>query len=210
MDVPEPLQLIAPSDSSGENGSVTVLVNRTVPLAEAEEFLKTVQELLREFDRFTGTAGSLVFRRRCGESVEFSILQRFVSRTAHEEWLQSPDFIRWRSRVAPQKPTAGHVQRYVGMESFFVSAQAPEAPPRWKMAIILMLVVYPMSLVMSHWLAPILEKMPLLIGSLLTSVFMVLLMTYVLVPPLTKLFEPWLNPAGEPKAKAAAGGSGVK
>jgi antibiotic biosynthesis monooxygenase (ABM) superfamily enzyme len=62
------------------------------------------------------------------------------------------------------------------------------------MAVILMLAVCPMSMAVSRWFAPTLAKMSLLAGSLITSVFMVFVMTYVLVPILTKLFQPWLQP----------------
>jgi antibiotic biosynthesis monooxygenase (ABM) superfamily enzyme len=80
------------------------------------------------------------------------------------------------------------------MESFFVSAKAPDAPPRWKMAILLLLVVYPLSLALSMWGGPVLASLPVLVGTLLTSVFMVWLMTYVLVPILTTVFQSWLQP----------------
>jgi antibiotic biosynthesis monooxygenase (ABM) superfamily enzyme len=40
------------------------------------------------------------------------------------------------------------------MESFFVTARAPDAPPPWKMAVLLLLAVYPVSLGVATWLAP--------------------------------------------------------
>lgn len=181
---------------SGEGDPVTVLVHRLVPLAEEKEFLTTLNRLLGDFNRFPGTAGSMVFRRPVGGDIELSIIQRFVGEAEHDAWLGSPQFERWRSKVAPTTPMHGHVRRYSGMESFFVSAQAPDAPPRWKMAVLLMIVVYPMSLALSTWGAPALARLPLFAGTFFTSVFMVLLMTYVLVPILTKLFQRWLQPVG--------------
>jgi len=183
-----------------KSNAVTVLINRTVPATQGNVFLGTLKDLLRDFDRFPGTSGSMVFRQEAAGSVEFSILQQFAGKAEHDAWVGSPGFSRWCREVAPPKPTPGHVHRYAGMEAFFVSAQAPDAPPRWKMAVLLMIAVYPPSLVLSIWGAPALARLPVLAGTFLTSVLMVFLMTYVLVPILTKLFQSWLQP-GKPRSR---------
>ena len=180
---------------------VTVLVNRVVPAEREAAFVVTLKRLLEEFGRFPGTSGSMVFRRESGEQVEFSILMRFSSETAHAAWLGSPELVRWRAEVAPATPTSGHVRRYSGMESFFVSAKAPDAPPRWKMAVVLLFAVLPMSLAMSRWVAPALAHVSLFTGSLVTSIAMVLAMTYAVVPLLTKLFQPWLQPTAPSRVR---------
>jgi antibiotic biosynthesis monooxygenase (ABM) superfamily enzyme len=196
MELLYPVGSHAPAGSTPAGESVTVLIDRTVPSSQQESFLASLKGLREEFARFPGTSGSMIFRRKAGGDVEFSILQRFESGAAHDAWLASPGFARWRQEVTPAGQAPGHVHRYSGMESFFVSAQAPAAPPRWKMAALLLVAVYPMSLAMSRWLAPALAHLPLFTGALLTSVPMVLAMTYVLVPLLTKVFERWLQPAG--------------
>ena len=191
--------LPAPGSAAETGGSVTVLVNRVVPRAEEEAFTAVLQELLRGFDRFPGTAGSRLFRRPLGGGVEISILQHFASQSDHDAWLASPEFARWRSEVAPPVPMPDHIHRYSGMESFFVSSKAPDAPPRWKMAVLLLLVVYPLSLALSTWGGPVLDSLPVLAGTFITSVVMVWLMTYVLVPILTNVFQFWLQPESSPK-----------
>ena len=182
------------ANKSAGDKSVTVLVNRMIPRPDEERFTSTLKDLLLDFDRFPGTSGNMVFRREIGDNLEFSILQRFEKSADHEAWLKSTQFPTWVSEIAPAIPAPDHIHRYSGMESLFVTARAPDAPPRWKMAMILMIAVYPMSLVMSHWFAPMLSKLSLFSGSLLTSIFMVFTMTYVLVPILTRAFQGWLQP----------------
>lgn len=194
MDILHPLKSISAVGIPTPDSSITVLVHRTVPLDEERDFQDALKALLQDFDRFPGTLGSQVFRREQGANVEFSIVQRFARESDHEAWLQSPGFARWRHEVAPREPVPGHVRRYSGMAALFVTARAPAAPPRWKMAILLLLAVFPMSLAMSHWFAPALAKLSLAAGALITSIFMVVAMTYVLVPILTKLLERWLQP----------------
>jgi antibiotic biosynthesis monooxygenase (ABM) superfamily enzyme len=193
MDILYPVSPTSHADDSIGGGSVTVLVNRVVPAKREAAFVVTLTGLLEAFGRFPGSSGSVVFRRESGEEVEFSILKRFSSKTAHDAWIASPEFGRWRAEVAPATPTPGHVRRYSGMEALFVSAKAPDAPPRWKMAVVLFFAVLPMSLAMSRWVAPALAQLSLFTGSLITSVAMVLAMTYAVVPLLTRLFQPWLQ-----------------
>jgi len=194
MDLLYPLRLLSPAGTPLESDSVTVLVNRVVPSVEEQLFQATLKELLEEFDRFPGTSGSMVFRQEVDGDVEFSILKRFAGETDHDAWMNSTGFARWRDAAAPATPTRDHVHRYSGMESFFVSAQAPDPPPRWKMALLLMIAVYPMSLTVSRWIAPALANVSLFAGAFITSVIMVISMTYVIVPLLTRLFQGWLEP----------------
>ncbi|HRJ72313.1 MAG TPA: antibiotic biosynthesis monooxygenase [Terrimicrobiaceae bacterium] len=177
-----------------DGGSVSVLVNRTVSTMNEKPFLETLEKLLAAFDAFPGTLGSKVFRRTAGRDVEYSIVQRFARESDHENWLASPEFAEWQRRMAPPEPAPDHVRRYVGLEALFVSAAAPDAPPKWKMAIILMIAVLPMSMAMSHWGAPVLARVSVFWGSLATSVLMVVTMTYALVPLLTAVFQKWLRP----------------
>jgi antibiotic biosynthesis monooxygenase (ABM) superfamily enzyme len=193
MDLLYPVSSTSHTDNSSDGGPVTVLVTRVLPRKREATFVGTLKGLLEAFDRFPGTSGNVVFRRESGEEVELSILKRFSSKAAHDAWLASPEFGRWRAEVAPATPTPGHVRRYSGMEAFFVSAGAPDAPPRWKMAVVLFLAVLPMSLAMSRWVAPALAQLSLFTGSLITSIAMVVAMTYAVVPLLTRIFQPWLR-----------------
>lgn len=181
------------SNAMGKTESVTVLVNRRVSSAEEKLFLTTLKSLLEEFDRFPGTLGSMAFRQEVGGEVEFSILQRFSSEADHDVWLNSPGFARWIKEVAPPTPTQDHVHRYSGIESLFVSAQAPNAPPVWKMTVLLIVASYPMTLAVSYWLMPALSGIPMFISTLIMSIFMVAAMTYVIAPFLTKIFQKWLE-----------------
>jgi antibiotic biosynthesis monooxygenase (ABM) superfamily enzyme len=201
MELLYPVSSHPPRGEPAGGASVTVLVDRVIPKDQEAPFRSTLEELLEEFARVPGSSGSLVFRREAGVEVEFSILQHFATRKDHDAWLASAGFERWRAAMAPPTPTPGHVQRYSGMDAFFVDARAPDAPPRWKMAVVLLFAVYPMSLAVAHWLAPALARVSLFTGALITSVIMVVSMTWIVVPLLTKLFAPWLQPASPGRSR---------
>jgi antibiotic biosynthesis monooxygenase (ABM) superfamily enzyme len=182
-----------PMKTFSTGSALTILVHRSVSREEEQRFLEVLQSLLGEFNRISGTLGSHVFRRELGDQVEFSILQGFSDESVHQAWRKSPGFERWLREVAPEKPTPGHLRRYSGMEALFVSAKTPGAPLRWKMALLMLAAVFPFSLAINLWFAPVLARMSAVIGSLVTSIVMVLLMTYVIVPILTWLFAGWLK-----------------
>ncbi len=190
------------SDPSGAaNQSVTVLVNCSVATAGREVFMTTLQELLEAFRCSPGTIGSDVFEREAGEVIHLTIAQRFSTLADHEAWLQSDAFIQWKSRVAPAQTQPVH--RYYGMEVIFGASVTSDAPPRWKMFVILTISAIPISWALSHWFGQTLAAISPLTGALMTSQVMVALMNYVMTPLLSRIFDSWLQPSPGKKASGS-------
>jgi antibiotic biosynthesis monooxygenase (ABM) superfamily enzyme len=91
-------------------------------------------------------------------------------------------------------PAPGSAAKTGGSVTALVNRMVPRAGEEAFTAVLLLLVVYPMSLAISTWGGPVLDSLPVLAGTFITSVVMVWLMTYVLVPILTKVFQFWLQP----------------
>jgi len=69
------------------------------------------------------------------------------------------------------------------------------APPQQaKMAAVTLLGIYPLILLASRTLAPALDWLPLLLRELVVAAVLVVLMTYAVMPLLTRLLERWLLP----------------
>ncbi len=67
-------------------------------------------------------------------------------------------------------------------------------PPRWKMAILTWIAIYPIITILLLILGPIiLGHLPIPVVTLILSVTLVLLMTFVVMPLLTRVFRPWLQ-----------------
>jgi len=83
-----------------------------------------------------------------------------------------------------------------GLETWFTLPTQPNMtpPPRYKMAVVTLLVIYPLSLGMGAALTRWLSAIPVVPRSLLGSVVMIALMTYVIMPRVTRLFRWWLYP----------------
>lgn len=193
MEILYPLPSLSSPEPPRET-TVSVLINHTISVEKCPAFLNALKELLKTFSAFPGTKGVKVFQQEENGLTRITILQRFASKEDHQAWLNTEAFTRWKTTIAPLQPTLEHVRSYSGIEALFAAGQ-PDAPPRWKMAIVLLIAVFPLSLALSHWFGKALANTPPLIGALISSPVMVLLMTYVMVPLLTKIFTKWLQPS---------------
>ena len=85
-----------------------------------------------------------------------------------------------------------------GLGTWFTlsSPKQATAPPRYKMATITLLTLFPLIQLANLTIAPLLEltPLPLLLRSLIITAILVWLMTYVAMPRMTKLFSRWLYP----------------
>jgi len=74
----------------------------------------------------------------------------------------------------------------------------PAMPPRWKTAVVVWVAIYP-AITLVLWLAgPQMQSWPLAVRTLATTVLVVPLMVFLLLPVLQRLLGPWLRRSGEP------------
>ena len=94
--------------------------------------------------------------------------------------------------------TEGTARRQVmtGMEHWFTLPGAPRAlpPPRHKMAAVTWLAIFPLVSVIGPGINTAAAAAPALVRTMLTAAILVTLMTYVVMPLMTRLFARWLFP----------------
>jgi uncharacterized protein len=73
------------------------------------------------------------------------------------------------------------------------SAQRPAAPPRYKLALLSWAGAYAVITTILYLLGPMMFAWPLMLRTLLLSVLMVVAMTWLVVPTLTRVFRGWLR-----------------
>lgn len=174
-----------------ENGQVTVVVTWHVRQGHEQEFDSWFREVSAAALKFPGHLGLNVVHHDTRES-EYVIVFRFNSDENLKAWMNSEirrDFLAKAEHFREEQPTY-HVER--GLEYWFESDGA-KAPPRWKMAIITVLGVWPVSMLVSKTLAPLIGTLPQILRTLIVSVGIVCLLTWVVMPLLVKLFSPLLK-----------------
>jgi uncharacterized protein len=96
-----------------------------------------------------------------------------------------------------EKFSSLHLQRATGLETWFAlpGKRAIVPPPRWKQLLATLAGAYPLVVLLSAFVLPRLASWPLLLRSMVLPVVLLSLMTYAVMPAVTKALRAWLYPA---------------
>ena len=168
------------------------ITRRVRPGCEAE-----FQQALREFFQTSfahgGVLGATMLVPPPGsDSREFGILRTFADEKEHDDFYASPVFKAWEKKCEPLVESGSWTQRELhGLEAWFRSSG--NVPPRWKMAVTTLLGVFPTSLLLTVTVGAAVHDWPLPARSLVVAACMVALLTWVVMPLVTRLLHSWLH-----------------
>jgi antibiotic biosynthesis monooxygenase (ABM) superfamily enzyme len=175
-----------------QDGPVTVVVRHRVRPGKETEFEEWLRGISRAALKFEGCLGFNVIRPADPGQPEYVVLFRFDTFAHLETWEASETRREWLEKVAPLTVHTPMRERHTGMEVWFTPPAGRAQPPRYKMAIVTLLAIFPLISLVQLLLAPLLSHWPLLLRTLATSSLLVCLMTYVVMPLMTRLFARWL------------------
>jgi len=181
---------------AGEDPPVTAVATRRVKAGREEEFEEWAAGILAAANGFRGYLGSEVLRP--GDAPgddEYRIVFRFDQASNTRAWEGSEERRRWLKRAKPLIHEE-KVNVLTGLETWFTRPSKPgePAPPRYKMVAVTWLAVYPLITLILVLFGPLLGVLPMLPRTLVLTAVMVTLMTYVIMPRMTRLFSFWLYP----------------
>jgi antibiotic biosynthesis monooxygenase (ABM) superfamily enzyme len=181
----------------------------TASAGHEDEVAALGREALHAAARFEGHLDGMVVHDE-GSPV-FHFVHTYRSADELQRWMDSPErkaLVAAMSKIATRH---GEPQRITGLEGWFVANRDAvptiKPPPRWKMWLASFMGAYPL-VVLFQWLAaPVLEDVPLLLRAALLPLTLLSLMTYVVMPFVTRLLHRWLYPQGEHGRSATREGS---
>jgi hypothetical protein len=182
------------------SGAVTVLITRRVKAGHEAAFEQASADMTAAASTFPGYLGGQLVRPDAEGSGDDPMLYHmvFAFDTAEhlQGWQQSPTRSLGLAAIAPH--IEGQTLRQVsGLGHWFAEPVGPKQapPPRWKVAVVTWLGIFPTVYAMFLLLGPLLAPWPLLPRVMLVTALVVLIMTWLVAPQLTKLLKPWLYPA---------------
>jgi antibiotic biosynthesis monooxygenase (ABM) superfamily enzyme len=193
---------------------ITVSIRREVDPAHIAEATAWVQTGVNLANRYPGFLGSGWVR--AGErSQVWHMLYRFASEETLDAWEQSPERSRWLS-MGQGFVRSERTKRRTGIEGWFdepatgsvpvtdaaASAQGqseselPPAPPRWKQAVTIWLGFFPVNLLFAYVITPVpgWSELPVWVRALATTLALTPIMTYWVLPWITRMLRSWLAP----------------
>jgi antibiotic biosynthesis monooxygenase (ABM) superfamily enzyme len=172
---------------------IHIAITRTVRAGCEAEFQAALREFFQSSFAHGGVLGASLLTPLPGsDSREYGILRTFASEAERAAFYASPEFHAWEARARTLTEGEPEYRELHGLEAWFRSSN--NAPPRWKMAVTTLLGVYPTSLFLSLTLGEVVHTWPLLVRSLVIAASMVALLTWVVMPTVTKLLHKWLHP----------------
>ncbi len=180
----------------GEDPPVTAVASRRVRPGREREFEEWVSGILAVANTFPGYLGSEVLRPSDPEDDEYRIIFRFDHASNLHAWENSEERHHWIRQSRPLLHEKEKVHVLTGLETWFTLPSKPgePTPPRYKMAIVTWLAVFPVVAVIFFLFGQWLNLLPTLQRTQVFTAVMVTLMTYVIMPRVTRLFSFWLYP----------------
>lgn len=172
--------------------SISVAITRRARAGHEAEFQQELRQFFQDsFQHGSVLGASMIVPGPGDDSREFGILRTFATRRIAMPFIARP-FLDWEQRA--RRLTEGEAEHHElhGLEAWFRTEQNP--PRRWKMAVATLAGVYPTSLLLGATVAPSVHSLPLLLRGLVFTSVMVALLTWVVMPLVTRLLHPWLHP----------------
>lgn len=181
--------------------AVTVLISRQVKQGCEAEFERVMDQIIAVAATFKGQLGAQLVRPGEEQGVYdslYHIVLAFDSESNLKIWQNSPARSLGLAAAAPFIEGQALVRQVSGLALWFQPTGPKQAPPpRWKVAVVTWLGIFPTVYMLFFVLGDMLAPWPLLTRIMLLTVLVVGLMTWVVAPQLTRLLKPWLYSASK-------------
>lgn len=174
---------------------VTILATRTARRGHEREFEEFLAHLRSVFADAPGHLNLMVIEPR-PPSLEYAIVYQFDSQAALLAWEASPERAAAIARSAPLTENPPQERLLTGMETWFPAPTGGivRPPARWKMWLLSACGIYPIITLTTMAAGPLLMPLPPPARFAVVTPVLSALMTWAVMPVLTRLFAPLLYP----------------
>lgn len=181
----------------GDNpGSVTVIISHKIKREHETDFKVWLRGINQEASRYQGYMGVQVVEPHSQSDREYVIIVRFDSYENLKIWNESNIRKKYLEKLSELTEGESTWKYQSGLEYWFTLPKAPVTvpPKKHKMASMTWLAITPLIMFIPPGLEPSLTQLGLgyEANTLIICAIIVLLMTYVVMPFMTKLFKGWL------------------
>jgi antibiotic biosynthesis monooxygenase (ABM) superfamily enzyme len=173
---------------------IHVAITRIVKPGHEAAFERAILTFFAEAQESSATLGAQLLRPLPGSgSRTYGILRSFGSEQERNAFYESEGFLRWQEAVRPLVEEPYSRRDLHGLEAFFTNPGLIQRPPRWKMAFVTWLGVWPAVFLISSLVGQrFLSEWPFWIAAGFETMAVVAILTWGVMPALTRVFHPWL------------------
>ena len=175
---------------------VTVDVMQSVRPGKEREFEALLEQIIGTASTFEGYLGSSVFRPHEQNPSEYRVIFKFDRLDHLKQWENSTARQNYLAQAKQLTVNEGTFSIITGLETWFTLPSKPglKPPARYKMVIVTGAVIFVINRILALVPAAWLGVFPPLVQLLISIFITVTLMTYLVMPRLTKLLAWWLYP----------------
>jgi antibiotic biosynthesis monooxygenase (ABM) superfamily enzyme len=179
-----------------DKGPVTIVTTHFVKPEKMQEFEDELKEVSNYFAGYPGYLGVNFFRPSDPADGDFRVVLKFSSEEAYEKWAKSDERRKWKEReneltIAPPKR-----YRVNGLETWFTlpGNNILKPPPRHRQYFVTWLAVWPVIAVLGPIEGYLFGSFPYIIQKMADVAILAFLLTYLVMPFMTKAFKWFLYP----------------
>lgn len=176
--------------------ALTVVVRRVVKPGHEAVFEATMREFIADAMTFPGSCEFHVVRPSAPAAREYTVFHRFVDAQARRAFVASPAYGDWMARLRSLTESEPRIEEFGGLAGWFtLPGRRPAGPPpRYKMAMVTFFGVYPLTALLPGLFGGLLPGWHPLVTNVVTTGTIVALLTWLVMPGLTRVFAAWLFP----------------
>lgn len=186
--------------SGTSNDSVTVVVTRRVKSGYESQYENWLKRLLEEAKSMKGYTGAAVQKPAPG-TTQYTNIFRFDSIENLRKFEESEIRARYLREVVDYVEADAIWKKFSGLEFWFsppTGTIVPQ-PSRFRMALVMMVVVYGLVISIRQLVSAVVgDVIPYYLRLFITISIEIFLMTFILMPRLTKLLAKWIYPSSSP------------
>ena len=176
---------------------IHVAITRRVRAGCESEFQQALREFFQKSFAQDGVWGASMITPPPGsDSREFGILRTFEDEKERDAFYSSAMFKAWEETARTLTEGEPEYRQLHGLEAWFRSSNPP---PRWKMSVATFLGVFPTAMILNLTLGPTIKSWPFIFRNAFFNACVVALLTWVVMPFVTRVLHDWLHPQTKDK-----------
>ena len=171
---------------------VTIVVSRKIKPGYEKEYDDWLRRYLAIESRSPGYLGTTIITQGGTNSAVRYIIHRYTDKASIREWENSQQSLKLLEEA--NNYSIRHYESATGMETWFTlpDLKTIVPPPRWKMEIVVFIAAYGISSLSRYILIPYLGEWPILSSAIIFTGILVIGLTYLAMPILSRLLRRWL------------------
>jgi len=175
--------------------ALTVVVSRRIKPGREAEFEESMRNFVQFAMTFPGHRDISILRPAEGGR-DYIVVDKFSDVGSRNNFKSSPPYRQWMNRLGEFTDGDSRIEELSGLEGWFTRSEDIRLakPAKYKMALATFLGVFPVAMILTLTLGPMIRPWPFVLSSPAFNASVVILLTWVVMPLVTRLLHPWLFP----------------